>query len=199
MPEPPPPELLEQLGIDPHCTCDAHERHRDKARSERRRASAPQSQTNTTPVKENPRRDIATATVTGNLTREVELRSLPSGAEVARLRVASRTRRRNGEEWVEKTNYFTVEVYGLRARTCAEYLGKGSRVVVDAELDWCEWSDQQDKRREAVTFRARQVLFEGARPSTSDGDQGGSSPPTPEPVAAIAPGDASGSAADLPF
>jgi single-stranded DNA-binding protein len=63
---------------------------------------------------------------------------------------------------VEKTNYFTVEVYGARARACAEYLAKGSRVVVDAELDWREWTDQQDKGREAVTLRARQVLFEGA-------------------------------------
>jgi Single-strand binding protein family len=59
-------------------------------------------------------RDIATATLSGNLTREVELRPLPSGTEVARLRVASGTRRRNGQEWVERTNYFTVEVYAPR-------------------------------------------------------------------------------------
>lgn len=39
-------------------------------------------------------RDIATATLSGNLTRDVELRHLPSGAEVARLRVATTTRRR---------------------------------------------------------------------------------------------------------
>jgi hypothetical protein len=63
-------------------------------------------------------RDIATATVNGNLTREVELRPLPSGTEVARLRVASETCRRRGEKWVERTDYFTVEVsYGPQA-TC---------------------------------------------------------------------------------
>ena len=111
-------------------------------------------------------RDIATAILSGNLTRDVELRQLPSGADVARLRVASSTRRRAGEEWVEKTNYFTVEVYGAQARACAQYLKKGSRVFVDAELDWREWTDQQDNKREAVTFKARQVLFEGTRPST---------------------------------
>ena len=71
-------------------------------------------------------RDIATATLSGNLTRDVELRSLPSGANVARL-----------------------------------------RVVVDAELDWREWIDPDDKKREAVTFRARQVLFEGGRPTSA--------------------------------
>ena len=110
-------------------------------------------------------RDIATATLSGNLTRDVELRQLPSGADAARLRVATTTRRRAGEEWVDKTNYFTVEVYGAQARACAQYLRKGSRVFVDAELDWREWSDQHDNKREAVTFKARQVLFEGARPN----------------------------------
>ena len=111
-------------------------------------------------------RDIATATLSGNLTRDVELRQLPSGADVARLRVATTTRRRNGEEWVDKTNYFTVEVYGAQARACAQYLRKSSRVFVDAELDWREWTDQHDNKREAVTFKARQVLFEGGRPNS---------------------------------
>jgi single-strand DNA-binding protein len=111
------------------------------------------------------RRDIATTTLSGNLTREVELHESPSGVQVARLRIASTTRRRQGEEWVEKTHHYTVEVYGAQARACAEHLGKGSHVVVDAELDWREWSDEQNNRREAVIFRARQVLVEWARPA----------------------------------
>jgi single-strand DNA-binding protein len=110
-------------------------------------------------------RDIATATLSGNLTREVELRPLPSGTEVARLRVASGTRWRSGEEWVERTNYFTVEVYGPQASLCAERLGKSSRVVVDGELNWREWTDREQNRREAVVVRARQILFERTRPT----------------------------------
>ena len=155
-------------------------------------------------------RDIATATLSGNLTRDVELRNLPSGTDVARLRVATTTRRRSGEEWIEKTNYFTVEVYGAQARNCVQYLRKGSRVFVDAELDWREWTDQQDNKREAVTFKARQVLFEGGRPvpaaAAESGDQQNGAGPD-----AAAPGDAelvgvsaseadgSASADDLPF
>jgi len=107
-------------------------------------------------------RDFATTTLSGELTREVELHELPSGVEVARLRIASTTRRRKGDDWVEKTNYFTVEVYGAQGRACAAHLGKGSRVVVEAELDWREWSDEQSNRREGVVFRARQVLVEWA-------------------------------------
>jgi single-strand DNA-binding protein len=150
-------------------------------------------------------RDIATATLSGNLTRDVELRELPSGAEVARLRVATTTRRRNGEEWMDKTNYFTVEVYGGQARACSQYLGKGSRVVVDAELDWREWTDQQDKRREAVTFRARQIVFEGARGKAASGEQSGerdgaAADPRDSPVSAVAAGgEDTASADDLPF
>ena len=126
-------------------------------------------------------RDIATATLSGNLTREVELRPLPLGTEVARLRVASGTRRRNGEEWVERTNYFTVEVFGPQAALCAERLGKGARVVVDGELDWREWTDQEQNRREAVVVRARQILFErtgstsAAEPAERDGSPDGES------------------------
>ncbi len=150
-------------------------------------------------------RDIATATLSGNLTRDVELKQLPSGAQLARLRVASTARRRNGEEWVDKTNYFTVEVFGAQARACAQYLSRGSRVVVDAELDWREWTDQQQNKREAVTFRARQVLFEGSRPGSSvDGsvEQSGSGDEAtpsgePETVGAVAAGTAG--ADGLPF
>ena len=143
-------------------------------------------------------RDIATATLTGNLTREVELGPLPSGTEVARLRVASGTRRRNGEEWVERTNYFTVEVYGPQAALCAERLGKGSRVVVDGELDWREWTDQEQKRREAVVVRARQILFErtGSTPAAEPAERDGS--PDGESGAAAGAPSAAGTD-DVPF
>jgi single-strand DNA-binding protein len=138
-------------------------------------------------------RDIATAQLSGNLTRDVDLRVLPSGADVARLRVASTTRRRTGEDWVDKTNYFTVEVFGAQARSCAEYLLKGSRVFVDAELDWHEWTDQQNNKHEAVTLKARRVLFEDRRlqPDAANGhrdDRAADPSPVPSPpVAAPVP------------
>jgi single-strand DNA-binding protein len=175
----------------------------------------------TNPNRHNPRqrfketlmRDIATTTLSGNLTRDVELRQLPSGADIARLRIATTTRRRSGEEWVDKTNYFTVEVFGAQARACAQYLAKGSRVLVDAEPDWREWTDQQNNKREAVTFKARHVLFEGARRDPTP-DVNGASEPTPAsaavavtqpPVAAPLVAQEAGSTAaqatadDLPF
>jgi single-strand DNA-binding protein len=151
-------------------------------------------------------RDIATATLSGNQTRDVELRELPSGTDVARLRLATTTRRRIGEEWVEKTNYFTD---GAQARSCAQYLRKGWRVFVDAELDWREWTDQRDRKREAVTFRARHVVFEGGRAApaagSDAGEQNGAGPEPAisadtEPAGVGSASDAgAASADDLPF
>ena len=78
-----------------------------------------------------------------------------------------------------------------------------ARVVVESELDWREWTDQQQNKREAVTFRARQVLFEGGRPSTGNGDESGadlrSALPRAESVAASTATDESASPDDLPF
>jgi single-strand DNA-binding protein len=156
-------------------------------------------------------RDIATAQLSGNLTRDVDLRALPSGAEVARLRVATTTRRRTADnEWGDKANYFTVEVFGAQARNCAQYLRKGSRVFVEAELDWHQWTDQHDNKREAVTLRARQVLFEGPRTENANGVAPATAtppaaqptpapPPAAPPVAAAANGADTATADDLPF
>ena len=103
-------------------------------------------------------------------------------------------------------------MYGAQARACAQYLRKGSRVFVDAELDWREWTDQQDNKREAVTFKARQLLFEGGRPDTDQAPDpvanGAQTPaaapaqpiqPTTVPAAALADNQAAATADDLPF
>jgi single-strand DNA-binding protein len=153
--------------------------------------------------------DIATATLSGNLTRDPELRMLPSGTDVVRLRVAATTRRRAGGEWVDKMNYFTVEAYGAQAQSCAKYLRRGSRVFVDAELEWREWTDAQDNKRQAVTLRARRVLFEDGRatsgPSGDDADEQNGADlravaTGDRELAAVAPtNEGSATADDLPF
>jgi single-stranded DNA-binding protein len=146
-------------------------------------------------------RDIATATLSGNLTREVELHELPSGSEVARLPVASTARRRSGEEWVD-TNEL---LYGGGVRRAGSPMRAVPRevlaVIVDAELDWREWTDDEHHRREVVTLRARRVLFEGVRARNGRGDDpdADASPRDTEPVAATPGGEGSASTDALPF
>jgi len=108
-------------------------------------------------------RDMATASLSGNLTRGVELRSTPSGAQVAALRVGFTTRRPDGNGgWADKANYVDVEVWGGHAASCAEFLCKGSRVLVSGELDYQEWPDRNSgQKRSALRVRAQTVVFAG--------------------------------------
>jgi single-strand DNA-binding protein len=102
--------------------------------------------------------------ITGNLTKDPELRQLPnSGTAVCDLRVAVNSRRRdqNGE-WVDKPNYFDVTVFGAQGENCATYLTKGRPVAIEGRLDWREWETENGKRQ-AVKIIANSVQFLGSR------------------------------------
>jgi single-strand DNA-binding protein len=113
--------------------------------------------------------------LTGNLTRDPELRTTQSGTSVCSLRVACNTRRRDASgEWVDKPNYFDVTVWGAQGENCATYLQKGRPVAIDGRLEWREWEDPQGNKRQAVDIIADSVQFLGSR---EGGENGGRVPP----------------------
>ena len=95
--------------------------------------------------------------ITGNLTRDPELRSLPSGTSVCSLRVACNTRRKDNStgEWVDKPNYFDVTVWGAQGENCAQYLSKGRPVAVDGRLEWREWQDKERQQAPVGGYHCR--------------------------------------------
>jgi single-strand DNA-binding protein len=103
--------------------------------------------------------------VTGNLTRDPELRSTPGGTSVCNLRVAVNSRRKDSEsgQWVDKPNYFDVTVWGTQGENCAQYLSKGRPVAVDGRLNWREWDAQDGSKRQSVDIIADSVQFLGSR------------------------------------
>ena len=110
--------------------------------------------------------------VTGNLTRDPELRSLPSGTSVCKLRIAVNSRRKDQSgEWVDKPNYFDVTVWGAQGENCATYLSKGRPVAVEGRLDWREWEAQDGSKRQSVEIIANSVQFLGSRDGA--GEQSG--------------------------
>jgi single-strand DNA-binding protein len=126
--------------------------------------------------------NINRVTITGNLTRDPELRSLPSGTSVCKLRVAVNSRRKDSAsgEWVDKPNYFDVTVWGAQGENCANYLYKGRPVAVDGRLDWREWEAQDGSKRQSIEIIADSVQFLGARDdarSEGNGIQGRSDVP----------------------
>ena len=128
-------------------------------------------------------RDIATTTISGNLTRDPELRSTPSRTSVCVMRVAFNTRRKDGEQWVDKANYIGVEAWGAQADSCAQYLRKGSRVFVTGELEYQEWADKDSgQKRSVIRVRAREITFEGgADPAANSNGAPPQNTPQPQP------------------
>jgi single-strand DNA-binding protein len=109
--------------------------------------------------------------LTGNLTKDPELRSTSGGTSVCKLRVACNTRRKDASgEWTEKPNYFDVTVWGAQGESCATYLQKGRPVAIDGRLEWREWEDQNGNKRQSVDIIADSVQFLGSR---EGGDNGG--------------------------
>jgi single-strand DNA-binding protein len=98
--------------------------------------------------------NINRVVITGNLTRDPELRSTPNGTSVCKLRIACNTRRRDPGtgNWVDKPNYFDVTVWGAQGENCAQYLQK-----------WREWVDQNGNKRQAIDIIADSVQFLGSR------------------------------------
>ena len=117
--------------------------------------------------------NINRVVLTGNLTRDPELRSTPSGTSVCSLRIACNTRRKDASgEWVDKPNYFDVTVWGAQGENCATYLSKGRPVAVDGRLEWREWEDQNGNKRQNVEIIAESVQFLGSRDDAGMGGGG---------------------------
>ena len=125
--------------------------------------------------------NINRVVLVGNLTKDPELRSTPSGTSICKLRIAVNTRRKDETgQWVDKPNYFDVAVWGNQGESCAQYLSKGRPVAIDGRLDWREWDATDGSgKRQAVEIIAENVQFLGSR-----GDGGGGEAPQFVPAGA---------------
>jgi single-strand DNA-binding protein len=117
---------------------------------------------------------INSVIVIGNLTRDPELKATPSGTSVCSLRIAvnDQVKDQSTGDWVEKANFFTVDVFGRQAETCAQYLARGRQVAVAGRLRWRQWETQDGQKREAVSIAADRVQFIGPREGGGGGGGG---------------------------
>ena len=100
----------------------------------------------------------------GNLTKDPELRYIPSGTPVANLRLAvnSMFKDQAGQR-KEETCYVTVVVWSKQAELCNQYLKKGRPVFVEGRLIYRSW-EAEGKTRSTMEVRADRVQFLGAPP-----------------------------------
>ena len=120
--------------------------------------------------------------ISGNLTRDPELKALPSGTSVLALGVAVNDRRKNQEtgQWEDVPNFFDVTIFGARADALSRFLSKGSKVAIEGRLRWHQWENPQGEKRSKVDIIADEIEFlssrDGAAPAYSAPDAATSGP-----------------------
>ncbi len=117
--------------------------------------------------------DINHVVLIGRLTRDPELRALPSGSSVCSLRVACNGLRKDGDSYQERPNYFDVSVFGGQGENVERYLRKGARLAVAGRLEWREWETAESHKRQAVCVVADSVQFLDSPSGASRGGRSG--------------------------
>lgn len=110
--------------------------------------------------------DIATATVTGRLTRDAELRYTGSGTAVCNGSIASNYSVKRGDNWEEQASFFDFVLFARRAEALSKYLKKGQQVVIKADLRQDRWTNQGGENRSKVKLYVQDLVLVGGK---SDG------------------------------
>jgi single-strand DNA-binding protein len=112
------------------------------------------------------------ALIIGNITRDPEMRALPSGIKVCTFSVATNRvwKDKNGARQ-ESADYHNVVVFGRQAETSAQYLKKGSSVLVEGRMQTRSWDAQDGQKKYRTEIVADRVQF-GNRPGAGAGSSG---------------------------
>jgi single-strand DNA-binding protein len=124
------------------------------------------------------------AFVIGNLTRDPELKALPSGSHVCSLSIATNRiwKDANGMKQ-EGTDYHNVVVFGRQAETCAQYLKKGQNAYVEGRMQTRSWDGQDGQKKYRTEIVADRVQFgpksQGGSQTTNTGSEAPSKDESP--------------------
>lgn len=116
----------------------------------------------------------------GNLTRDPELRYIPSGTAVSDISIAVNDRIKCGDQWVDEVSFVDVTLWGRTAEIANEYLSKGSPLLVEGRLRQDRWEkDGQKHSKLKVTCDRMQML--GSRDGGGRGGRSSGGPPSEAP------------------
>lgn len=109
----------------------------------------------------------------GNLTRDVELRHTPNNTAVTDIAIAVNERVKKNDQWVDEVHFFDITLWGRLAEIAAEYLSKGSSVLVEGRLKLDRWEQDGQKRSKIKIVGEKMQMLGGGRGGSGGG--GGSS------------------------
>ncbi|HIT51617.1 MAG TPA: single-stranded DNA-binding protein [Candidatus Aveggerthella excrementigallinarum] len=107
--------------------------------------------------------------ISGNLTRDPELRQTQSGMPVLGLGVAVNDRRKNQTtgEWEDYPNFIDCTMFGSRAEALSRYLSKGTKVAIEGKLRWSQW-ERDGQKRSKIEVIVDELEFMSSRNSGQD-------------------------------
>lgn len=107
---------------------------------------------------------INRVTITGNLTRDPDLRSTAGGMPVLGFGVAVNDRRKNQQtgEWEDYPNFIDCTMFGARAQSISRFLSKGSKVAIEGKLRWSQW-ERDGQKRSKIEVIVDEIEFMSAR------------------------------------
>jgi single-strand DNA-binding protein len=108
----------------------------------------------------------------GNLTRDPELRYIPSGTAVSEIGLAVNDRVKKGDQWVEETTFVDVTLWARTAEIANEYLSKGSSVLIEGRLKLDRWEKEGQKHSKLRVVGERLQML-GSRGGGGGGSGGG--------------------------
>lgn len=98
----------------------------------------------------------------GNLTRDPELRHIPSGMAVSDIGLAVNDRVKRNNEWVDEVTFVDITLWGRTAEVCNEYLSKGSPVLIEGRLKLDTWEKDGQKRSKLKVIGERMQMLSGS-------------------------------------
>jgi len=124
-------------------------------------------------------RGINKVILIGNLGADPETRAMPSGSQVANLRIATSEswRDKTSGEQQERTEWHRVALFGRLAEIAAEYLRKGSQVYIEGSLRTRKWQDKQGNERYSTEIIGNEMQMLGGRGGAGAGGAPGASAP----------------------
>lgn len=99
--------------------------------------------------------------ITGNLTRDPELRATAGGTQMLAFGVAVNDRRRNQQtgEWEDVPNFVDCIVFGSRAEAVSRFISKGSKVAIEGKLRYSAWETKEGQRRSKLEVVVDEIEF----------------------------------------
>jgi len=115
--------------------------------------------------------DLSIAVLVGRLTRDAELKFTTSGQAICHFSVATSTRKKKGDQWVDEASFWDVDLWGKQGESLNQYLVKGKLVAVEGSMRQDRWEQDGISRMKVIVSANTVQLLGGGQ--ASQGEQTG--------------------------